>query len=251
MTDLCPVGDPDAERTIVVLGDSHARALSPAIVEIGRQHGYRVHVLVYSGCTATALEQIDRFTGRTFEGCERFKAWAMQTIEDLNPAMVVVSTSAGRFLDPENGQMLGGRMHFPRYVDLLEEGWTSLFEQLGTLAGRVVLVGNTPQLPREPGVCLSQGHPDLGDCVFPPGPNARREAEASFAAADAAGIDVVDASKWFCADGLCPSVVGSFITMRDSHHMTPDYARWLATPLAAELGIAESSGAADAAAGNR
>jgi hypothetical protein len=53
----------------------------------------------------------------------------------------------------------------------------------------------------------------------------------------------VDAAKWFCADGLCPSVVGKYITMRDSHHMTPDYSRWLATPLAAELGIGRDSAA--------
>jgi hypothetical protein len=54
-------------------------------------------------------------------------------------------------------------------------------------------------------------------------------------------VGSVDAAKWFCAEGLCPSVVGKFITMRDSHHMTPDYSRWLATPLAAELGIGERS----------
>ena len=54
-------------------------------------------------------------------------------------------------------------------------------------------------------------------------------------------MDSVDAAKWFCADGLCPSVVGNYITMRDSHHMTPDYSRWLATPLAAQLGIGSES----------
>jgi hypothetical protein len=58
-TNLCPIGDPDADRSIVVLGDSRARALSPAIEEMGREHGYRVYVLVYSGCTATVLQQID------------------------------------------------------------------------------------------------------------------------------------------------------------------------------------------------
>ena len=51
------------------------------------------------------------------------------------------------------------------------------------------------------------------------------------------GAGVVDALKWFCADGVCPSVVGSYITMRDSEHMTPHYARWLAKPLQTALGL--------------
>ena len=237
-TELCPIGDPSADRTIVVLGDSHARALSPAIEAIGRDHGFRVYVLVYSGCSANSLEQIDRATGRAWEECEQFKAWAQETISTLEPDLLVVSTSAGRVVDPETGTVLTGGKGFDRYLAILEQGWETMFEDLRARAGEVFVVGNTPKLPREPGVCLSQGHPDLGDCAFPPGPRAIREAKASFKAAAAAGVGVVDAKKWFCDDRLCPAVVGSYITMRDSEHMTPDYARWLATPLAAELGLA-------------
>jgi peptidoglycan/LPS O-acetylase OafA/YrhL len=242
-TDLCPIGDPAAERSIVVLGDSHARALSPAIEEIGRKHGYRVYVLVYSGCTATVLQQIDHHTGRLFTGCETFKDWAMDTVATLSPDLVVVSTAAGRLVDPETGETVAGAEHYA----LLEQGWTELFEQLKADTVQVFVVGNTPKLPLETGVCLSNGHPDLGDCAFPPGRVAAHEARTSFAAAEAAGVGFVDASKWFCAQGLCPSVVGNYITMRDSHHMTPDYSRWLATPLADELGIDAGDGQVQAA----
>ncbi len=237
-TELCPIGDPDAERSIVVLGDSHARALSPAVEEIGRREGYRVYVLVYSGCSANSLEQIDRATGRAWEPCQEFKQWALDTIADLDPELVVVSTSAGRVIEPGTDTVLTGGKDFSHYVDVLEQGWTVLFEQLGEVAERVYVVGNTPKLPRETGVCLSQGSPTLGDCAFAPGPHARREAQASFAAAEAAGAVPVNAAKWFCAEGVCPAVVGSFITMRDSEHMTPDYARWLAPALAVDLGLA-------------
>jgi peptidoglycan/LPS O-acetylase OafA/YrhL len=240
-TKLCPLGDPAAERSIVVLGDSHARALSPGIVEIGREHGYRVYVLVYSGCTATDLEQVDRQTGRLWQGCEQFKDWARSTIRDLSPDVLVVSTSAGRVIDPTTGEALSPGTGFDHYLDVLEVGWTNLFEDVSADADRVYVVGNTPKLPRETGVCLSRGDPDLGDCAFRPGRFAQREAEASFAAAEAAGVGAVDALPWFCADDLCPSVVGHYITMRDSEHMTPDYSRWLAEPLAESLGIADTT----------
>ncbi|NHA00215.1 hypothetical protein G5V59_08960 [Nocardioides sp. W3-2-3] len=40
---LCAFGDPDAERTIVVTGDSHARHWGPALTTIGKKYGYRVY----------------------------------------------------------------------------------------------------------------------------------------------------------------------------------------------------------------
>jgi peptidoglycan/LPS O-acetylase OafA/YrhL len=240
-TELCAFGDPEADRSIVVFGDSRARALSPALEEIGREYGYRVYVLVYSGCTATVLQQIDRHTGRLWTGCEEFKTWARATIADLSPDLVMVSTTAGRLVDPEAGETLTARDD--RYPSVLQQGWVDLFEDLKSDARKVVAFGNTPKLPEETGVCLSKGDPDLGDCAFPPGTSARHEAKILFAAAEAAGVGSVDAAKWFCADGLCPAVVGKYITMRDSHHMTPDYSRWLATPLAAELGIGARSAA--------
>ena len=236
-TELCAIGDPDADRTIVVLGDSHARALSPAIEEIGAQEGYRVYVLVYSGCMATDLTQVERSTGRAWEGCESFKDWALRTITGLAPDLVVVSTSAARVQDPATGDIVAGSPELKRYHALLREGWSALFTELDAVAGEVAVVGNTPKLPRETGVCLSLGHPDLGDCAFEPGRYAEREARTSFAAARDAGVRAVDAGRWFCSEGLCPSVVGDFITMRDSEHMTPDYARWLAPAVADALGL--------------
>ncbi len=236
--ELCPIGDPDAERSIVVLGDSHARAISPALVKIGEDLGYRVYVLVFSGCSANSVVQVDPATDREWDDCEDFKDWADDTIADLHPDLLVVSTSAGRVLDPDTGEVLPGAGGFPAYVSVLEQGWQDLFESLRPAAGKVVVFGNTPKLPRETGVCLSQGDPDLGDCAFKPGSRAKREARASFDAARAADVGVVDAAKWFCADGRCPSVVGRFITMRDSEHVTPDYARWIARPLEADLGLA-------------
>ena len=236
-TELCPIGSPDADRSIVVFGDSHARALSPAIEKIGKELGYRVYVLVYSGCTANSAVQIDRATGRPWEGCEDFKDWADDTISELEPDLVVVSTAAGKFVDPETGDVLYSSDKTGRYLEVLQAGWQTLFEDLRDQAGEVYIVGNTPKLPRETGVCLSSGPSDLGACAFRPGPRAQEEARRSFEAARAAGVGTVDALKWFCSDGVCPSVVGNYITMRDSEHMTPQYARWLAEPLETALGL--------------
>ena len=57
------------------------------------------------------------------------------------------------------------------------------------------------------------------------------------AAAAATGTDYVDPKQWFCAYDKCPVVVGDYITHRDRGHMTLEYGRTLAAPLARAMGI--------------
>src|SRR5699024_655394 len=102
-TRLCNEGDPDAQRRLVVIGDSHARAWSPAIHEIGRKHGYRSYALVYSGCNVSGLVQVDKTTGRPWPECQDFKEWALGVIGDLRPDVLVVSSSVGQYVDEETG----------------------------------------------------------------------------------------------------------------------------------------------------
>ena len=49
---LCPRGDTEAPRTLVLIGDSHARAWIPAFDEIAATAGWRTFYLVKSQCTA-------------------------------------------------------------------------------------------------------------------------------------------------------------------------------------------------------
>ena len=49
---LCPRGDEDASRTVVVIGDSHARVWIPAFDLITDDSGWRAYYLVKPQCTA-------------------------------------------------------------------------------------------------------------------------------------------------------------------------------------------------------
>ncbi|MEP9383880.1 acyltransferase family protein [Nocardioides sp. KR10-350] len=234
---LCPGGDPDADRTIVLIGDSHARAWSPAIQEIGKAHGYATYSLVYSGCPALQVDQVDTDTDRVWDACNEFKSWALDTVRDLHPDLVVVVSAAlAPVLDPD-GDQVGYTEDRPEFVRTVTDGMRAELERLEPLADRVAVVANTPKLEREPGVCLTSGHADLGDCAFRPAAVRANIQRGYLREARETGAAAVDVSKWFCADGLCPSVVGDTVTMRDKEHVTPEYARELAEPLAAALGV--------------
>jgi hypothetical protein len=110
-------------------------------------------------------------------------------------------------------------------------------------ARHVVVLGDTPLLPREPGVCLStRGGVDLGDCLFHRRGGAHRVQMEFRAAAQDQGLRFVSAMRWFCHAGMCPSVVGGMITLRDKEHVTPEYATYLAPTLARRLGVVDATG---------
>ncbi len=236
--ELCPRGDTQAERSMVLLGDSHARAWAPAIERMGAEAGYAVYVLVYSGCSVTTAVQVDFSTQRPFEGCEAFKDWAADAISELHPEMLVVATSAVSPVMPdEQSDVVGMVQDLKQFKQIARDGFDQALSQLEPLTSRLVVLGNTPKLPAEPGVCLSERGVDLGDCLFERGQVARDIQLGFKQVAKEREDEFVDASKWFCFKGECPSVVGNTVTMRDSEHMTTVYSGMLAEPLAKVLDL--------------
>ncbi len=116
----------------------------------------------------------------------------------------------------------------------MRDGFAEELAQLKPLTDQLFVLGNTPKLPREPGVCMSQGGDvTLQDCLFKRGPVMHSIQMDFKAAARDQGVAFVNASPWFCYRLMCPPVIGSTIAMRDSEHMTPEYAVELAEPLPA------------------
>ncbi|WP_300404335.1 acyltransferase family protein [Nocardioides sp.] len=237
--ELCPVGDTDAERSLVVIGDSHARAWTPATNLMGERYGYTAYNFVYSGCPASQAERLDPETKREWPECNDFKEWTLATVAELQPDLVLVSSAALPKVVGLDGTSAIGFTKPKEFRAVQLDGMRRELELLQGLGPDVALLANTPKLPREPGVCLSSGVADLGGCLFEAGPEARRYQRGFADVAREIGVTVVDAEKWFCYQQQCPSVVGNYVTMRDSQHMTTEYARTLAEPLAEELGLGD------------
>ena len=221
-TKLCPFGDPDAERSIVVVGDSHGRHWGPTLDEIGKAHGYVVYQFVYSECPANAVTRQNPEGGGDWSACADFKEWALGEIKRLRPAFVVVSNNAYK-----------GDYIRPRQV----EGLRDYLATVKADADRVVVIGHTPRLPRSPGACLSTRGQRLGDCVFAPDRVVEQIEDQFRTTTEALGLTYVDAKPWFCVQDDCAPVVGRTLPLRDKEHVSLEYARELAEPLARAMGI--------------
>ncbi|WP_341923762.1 acyltransferase family protein [Nocardioides psychrotolerans] len=232
--ELCPRGDDDGDKTLVVIGDSHARAWIPAFDQIAERSGYRAFYLVKAQCSAALVDPSEAFTGDPWPECEEFHRWTEEQIGELDPDLVVMTSSA-----PITGLYSEGR-RLRSMDDIAGElgvGLADMFRAYTPLTDRLVMLVDVPRLSLDPGVCLSTFGSDLGDCAQPPDATGVRMRDLTVDVATEAGVEVVDPETWFCADGLCPTVVGSTISYRDRGHITSTRAAELAEPLGTALGI--------------
>jgi hypothetical protein len=236
---LCPAGDQEGEKTLVVLGNSHGRHWIPALDRITEKAGWKAYYLVKSQCTPARVRMV-RGGGRTkpWKGCLEFNAWAEERIRELDPDLVVVSTSGAPNVEVD-GEVVRDA---DGIVAELGKGFERLFADLQPLTRRLVLLEDVPRREVSPERCLAEKGAHLGSCLSGTAERADRVTRSSIEAAEAAGVEVVPTRQWFCDDGRCPAVVADMVPQRDEGHVTTTYARSLATPLGRALGLLPEPG---------
>lgn len=234
---LCARGDVEGERTVVVIGDSHARAWIPAfdkIAESGASGGWRAFYLVKPQCVAARVALATPDDAAPFTDCADFQEWTIEQVRALAPDLVVVASSP-----PVNGLLQGDRRvnTVAGMTPLLDEGYDALFSRLSRAAQRVVLLRDVPKSSSDPATCLTTGTPTMATCMFRPEERSRMLGDVGVASALAAGAEVVDPTPWLCWQGECPVVIGGTLSYRDTDHITTEYAASLAGSLGTALGM--------------
>jgi peptidoglycan/LPS O-acetylase OafA/YrhL len=233
--DLCPRGDPTADRSIVVFGNSHARMWIPAFDKIGAALGYRTYYFVKPNCAATLVSVGELVPGSPlWPECDDFRSWALDQIATLHPDLVVVASSGP---NPVLYDARGDKIPKDGIDAAAQAGYVDLFTRLSTTAQRTVLLRDVPKSEELPDECLTQKGNDLGDCLFKPLAASVNDADISERAAAQTGTAVVDPTKWICWDGSCPTVIGDTLPYRDRGHLTTTYAAFLSDELTKALGL--------------
>jgi peptidoglycan/LPS O-acetylase OafA/YrhL len=233
--ELCPRGDPAATRSIVVIGDSHARMWISAFERIAQREGYRTYYLVKPLCTAADVVVSDP-TGAAWTDCTDFRAWAFDQVAAIHPDLTVLASTAPEgVVRTPSGAEVGP--DDPRHEVVMQQAWDRTFQRLAPATGDLRLIRDVPLADVAPSTCLTRGDPDLGDCLFSPDESHEAEADVSVRAAQANQVPVVDPRPWLCWRGRCASVVGDVIPYIDRSHLTAVYAALLGESLGRRLGI--------------
>ncbi|THV22840.1 acyltransferase family protein [Glycomyces paridis] len=226
--DDCWYGDPQGDKTLVLMGDSHAAQWFPALNQLAEASGWKLLALTKANCSLPDVEELDWKLERRYTECEDWKENAFDLLADLEPDAVVASAYDHKEVmadDPEQAW---------------EDGWVTSVERLDEVADRVYYMADSTDLIDDVPDCLAQNPEDASVCVgdmekaivLP-----KEERQSLMDAVADAGAEVVDPIPWLCDidQGTCPVVIGNILVYRDSNHLSARFVAELAPQIAVAI----------------
>lgn len=210
---VCRLGDPSSKQVIVAFGDSHAQMWTPALVAIARQEHFALVPMVKPGCLVSVLSE-----NRTRWPCQSWYQWALAKTRALHPVATVVS-------------FLLSELTTTSSID-------TATEDLGSVLAAVphpTLLTDPPGQSHMPTTCLASIDASMHTCSTTVPALYRYLIQQLGYVTRAGRYPVIPTEQWFCADGICPMVVGGTVTVHDLDHLTPEYSGALASLLGREL----------------
>ena len=196
------VPSPEPEKTILVIGDSHAEQWLGALEPMAREHNYRTVALLMGACSFGGPS--DSRGG----ACNDFNAAALDYALDLKPDAVFTVATAAHPVQPAD---------FP--VDGLPEA----AEQLRQAGIPVVGARDNPRYDFNVLQCAESNGAYSETC------SAGVEQKLSDSAAVASffdslpGVELMDMTDLICPAGTCAPVVGNVYVYLDDNHLTTTY----------------------------
>jgi peptidoglycan/LPS O-acetylase OafA/YrhL len=220
----CFFGDLRSERTIALIGDSHAAQWMAALLVIAEQEGFRLLVLTKSACPPVQLKRSSETLG-SFPECWRWNTSVIERLQVEKPEVTLIAGYAGYAIE----QGLDSYEH-------KLQAWISTFEQLQPYT-KAILIADTPYPDLDVPVCLSANMADVASCVqdrrVMMNGGVGRSAEID--AARSRSIPVVETFDLICPTMQCPVIVGNTLVYRDESHITAQFAKWVSGEFAKKL----------------
>ncbi|MFC7849785.1 acyltransferase family protein [Arthrobacter sp. NPDC057388] len=217
----CTYGDLGAQRTLAIIGDSHASQYVDPLASLGVRNGWKVRAMVRNGCPFTAAPPASKDT--VFSNCPDQNRASLRKLLRLKPDMVVVAgmTPAGY------KSALGWEWKSDRE---LVSGYTKMLKPLTEAGIEVAVILDTPFPAFSVPDCVERSGPSAPNCSVADDPDRGQEDPLRAAAQEMGGVAVVDLGNYFCRNGSCPPVIGNMLVYRDNH-LTATFARTLSGPL--------------------
>lgn len=220
----CVYGDPAAQKTAVVLGDSVSISYVSGIRAALEPQGYKVLVYTLMQCPAFSVSVLKNDRSE-HPMCDPFREWTLGKVAEVRPNMVLMSNSTAARLSSgaEDTAML--------------TEWTSGAQKsLTALAGSTerVIVLDPPPGGKNLADCATRISKPA-DCTTSVNGHYRSLAEAGRAGAQGLpNVRFIDTRLWFCsANNICPAFVGGTTVYADGGHLTGTYSKSLG-PIIAE-----------------
>lgn len=211
----------DAERTIALVGNSHAGHWLPALQPLAREHNWHVDTYLASQCAMSDVLQ--SFETRAHAGaCRDWVDRTVQAVIDRGADLVVMS----------NRVSVSALDHtFRESLPLYTAGYRTVLERFRSAGIPVLVLRDTPA-PRDlVPTCLAEREDDYAACD---GKRARWLPADPVVAAVAdlprggSPVRLADLTDHICDGAVCHAVTGGVVTYFDGSHLTATFAHSLA-----------------------
>lgn len=223
---VCPAGDTNADRTVVVFGDSHAGMWTPAVAALGEENGFKVIPLVKTGCGPYDVAQNNK--GEAFPTCTEFRDWAREKIVEIKPDAIVLAARGMLFMDHSDDRTDD---------ELWADGVAETVEDLSTLSPQVKVLGDIPTVPWEPRDCASDVDATMASCTAREKGREIHSNSITKEAVAGTDADYVPSTGLICVDNRCPLVVGDLLTYRDKAHLSLSWTKVITPKLGELMGL--------------
>ena len=224
-----------ATRTVLLVGDSHARQWAAGLAAYGADHGFTLVSVATRGCPWMDVEPDWGATEDPHCATTVRKA-SIDAVHKYRPAVTILASRSidVRTLRTPHGDL---RPDDPGWSEVVRAGAASFIAEIAPYTGTIVLVEPLPETATPMSRCLADPHrPSACDqsAVVMPG---MRAVERIFHAVDAGSTKITSVSldALICPGGRCPAEVDGLPTHRDTNHLTAEYAAAVVPDLVALL----------------
>lgn len=212
--DLVP-GLKNPERTVALVGDSHARQLRPALARVAKKLNWQVVSLSHAGCI---LADVVRETEEPRKS--QCKVWQVEVRKWLadNPQ---VSYLISANLSDSQVETPKGTPWFDTAVD----GYVSEWDNLPSNITHVFVVRDNPRFPDAKRTCMEKAYAADRDvnkqCSSDRSDVLKDDAQAVAAGKAKAGFtSLIDMTDLYCDSDSCWPTLGHVMIFRDNSHVT-------------------------------
>ena len=229
----CAWGPDNAEAVIVLVGDSHAEHLSPALAYQIEEHDWQVRTITKRSCPIVVADWSASEETENKENADACRTWRERTIDRLasDPDVdVIVAANYTHRIGSEGD---------PADVDTLSDALSRTWNELGASGASVLVVADTPLSAKEfPETCVAEAD-GAPNCSAPRADALPEDAMRHSIDSGASTAELVDLTDAFCDDARCYGVIGGLGVYRDRHHLNPAFALslapWFTGPLEGAL----------------
>ena len=215
----CVFGDASSSTVIGLYGDSHAAQWFPAFEKIAIKHKWKLITYTKRGCPPAGIEVYSKVLGKVYTDCNPWRANVLAKMKSDGVKVVFVA-SFDRLLDATS--------RIPIWQKPWRDGLQGTLDTLRGSGITPVLIEDTPYPGQDVPTCLSKNVTSVTACNVTANSAFRADMAQVRDDFESQGVPLLRTRQWFCADSLCPVVVGNLLVYRDDNHMTMSYSRFIA-----------------------